>query len=83
MRTFENRCAPSNNLRTFGRAVALGYPLAGAVPLTRKVAQIPASASIACPKRSIVVMESLPLTNLIQNPKSKIAKPRREGPAGK
>jgi hypothetical protein len=33
-------------VRTFGRASALGYPLAGAVPLTRKVAQVPASATV-------------------------------------
>jgi hypothetical protein len=34
-------------VRTFGRALALGYPLAGAVPFSRKVAPAQASVSIA------------------------------------
>jgi hypothetical protein len=47
MRTFRKGCASSNKLRTFGRASALGYPLAGAVPLLRQVVLALASASIA------------------------------------
>jgi hypothetical protein len=48
MRTFKKWCAPSNELRTFEAGPrVLGYPLAGAVPFSRKVAQALASASIA------------------------------------
>jgi hypothetical protein len=42
MRTSRKRCASSNQVRIFGRALAL-HP----VPLTRKVAQAQASASVA------------------------------------
>src|ERR1700722_6812600 len=47
VRTFRKGCASSNNVRIFGRASALGYPLAGAVPFSRKVAPARTSASIA------------------------------------
>jgi hypothetical protein len=47
MLTFETGEHLRSRLRTFGRAVALGYPLAGSVPMTRKVAHWLASASIA------------------------------------
>jgi hypothetical protein len=43
MRTFENRAHLRRGLRTFGRAGLALHP----VPLTRKVAQTPASASFA------------------------------------
>ena len=48
MRTFEKSAHLRRGVRTFGRAAALGDPLAGAVPISRKVALALVAASIAC-----------------------------------
>ena len=64
--------------------MALGYPLAGAVPLARKVVQALAAASFARPKRMTIVIERSQAP--IQNPKTRSARPfvsMREGPATK
>ena len=75
MRTFEKCAHLRRGVRTFGRAAALGYPLAGAVPIARKVVLPLVAASIRCLKITRSSPQALGRLSRFVS--------MREGPAGK